>query len=97
MIELNQLLRLARERTGRGLRETARAAGVSATWLSRLESGEQAPRMCPETLALVAGAYAVSPDLLWLACGRAPPDVVAELGRRPELLAEVRELFGDGL
>ncbi|MFF7021957.1 helix-turn-helix domain-containing protein [Streptomyces klenkii] len=43
-------LRAARERTGLGLRETARRAGVSAGYLANLEAG----RRSPSTAALSA-------------------------------------------
>lgn len=95
-LRLSDLLVLARRRTGRGLRETARIAGVAASFIARLESGEQAPRLAPETLARVAVAYGVEADLLWLACGRAPPDIVEGLRRRPESLVDVRKTLAKG-
>ena len=52
--ELGVVLRAARVRAGRGVRETARLAGVSASYLSALERGLRCPSVpMAEALAQV--------------------------------------------
>ena len=80
---LGAAIRAKRSANGLGLREVARLAKVSATYLSRIETGaEQSP---PSEAVLARLAYEIDPDteadeLLALA-GRVPEDVMVILRR----------------
>lgn len=65
---LGQHVRQTRQARGLGLRETARAARVDATWLSRVEQGVyQSPD--PRLLMNVARALAIDVEDLYAAAG----------------------------
>lgn len=59
-IELGPALKAARKRAGLGLREAARAGGISHTILWQLESGRRSPSTA--TAASLRGVLDLSPD-----------------------------------
>jgi transcriptional regulator with XRE-family HTH domain len=86
------LLRELRRTQSRSLRTTAADLGLAPSYLSRLERGE---RGCTEELSRrLADYYGVSRELVELAEGRVPSDVVAILAEHPEELIRLRELYG---
>ncbi len=87
-----KLLRQLREDSGQSLRKAAAELGVAPSHLSRLERGEKSPS---EALSLrAAGYYGVDTDLVVLAQGNLPKDVLEILSAHPELLDELRGRFG---
>ena len=89
-----RLLRRMREQKGRSLRATAEDLGVAPSHLSRLERGEKAPS--DELIQRAAKYYGIDDDLVALASGRVPPDVVGILRDHPELLDELRHRYAAG-
>ncbi|WP_153394171.1 helix-turn-helix domain-containing protein [Ornithinicoccus halotolerans] len=82
------VLRNMRRRKQRTLREAAKDLGVAPSQLSRAERGE---RRLGESLAgRMAQYYGVTEDLLLLAEGRIPDDVIDIIRQRPELLERIR-------
>ncbi len=89
------LLRELRRSQARSLRTTAADLGLAPSYLSRLERGE---RGCTEELSQrLADYYGVSHELIELAEGRVPDDVVAILAEHPEELIRLRKLYGRNL
>jgi transcriptional regulator with XRE-family HTH domain len=89
---LGPLLRSLRATRGLGLRETARLAHLSPTYLSRMEAGHEA-RPSEDALCRLDQVLDVSPDALLHAAGRAPGDVLAYvLLGGPGLWAHLRAL-----
>jgi transcriptional regulator with XRE-family HTH domain len=82
------LLRELRSREGKSLRAVADELGVAPSHLSRLERGEKGAS--DELASRAAEYYGVDPELLGLAEGRVPADVVAILRNHPEVLTELR-------
>lgn len=66
-------------RAGLGLREVARLAGVSASYLSRVERGEQ--RATWQLVERVAAALSCPADELALTVGVVPADVLDAASR----------------
>lgn len=88
-----ELLRRLRAERGESLRAAARGLGVDPSYLSRVENGEKTPSAQLQERAIEH--YQVNADLLYLAAGRVPPDVVAILREHPQLLAMLREEYGN--
>jgi transcriptional regulator with XRE-family HTH domain len=86
------LLRELRSRQGKSLRATAADLQLDASYLSRLERGEKVAS--EEVSARVAQYYGVNPDLLSLAEGRVPHDVIVILRDHPELVEQLRAHYG---
>jgi transcriptional regulator with XRE-family HTH domain len=91
---VGHLLRDLRRRRGESLRSAARELGVDAAHLSRLERGLKSAS--DELRDRAADYYAYSPELIDLAQGRLPGDVVEILQEHPALLNELRARFGEG-
>lgn len=88
------LLRSVRHSQGRSLRTAAADIGVAPSQLSRIERGQRAiPKGMPERFA---SYYGVSAEVISLAQGEVPPDVVQILQHHPEALTYLREHFGTG-
>lgn len=83
------LLRQLREQRGRSLRAAANDLNVAPSHLSRLERGEKSGG--EGLLRRMAKYYGVEEDLVALAEGRVPEDVLAILQARPDLLDLIRE------
>jgi transcriptional regulator with XRE-family HTH domain len=73
-MKLSALLRSARSRRGVNLRDLAEEVGVSASYLSRIESGEHV-RISGKTLERLAQALQLAVDDVYRSAGRLPPDV----------------------
>ena len=73
-MKLSTLLRDARSRRGVCLRDLAAGVGVSASYLSRIESGEHV-RISGKTLERLAQALQLPVDDVYRSAGRLPPDV----------------------
>lgn len=85
------LLRELRERQGKSLREAAVNLGVAPSHLSRLERGEKGPSA--DLAERAANYYGMSAELMALAAGRLPRDIIKIIGEHPELLEEIRHRF----
>src|SRR3546814_88188 len=86
------LLRQAREARGESLRNAAKAIGIDPSYLSRVEGGAKVPSGAVRDRA--TSHYELDRDLLALAAGDVPEDVLAILQRHPEVLGELRERYG---
>lgn len=89
----SSLLRTLRAERGESLRAVAGDLGVAPSHLSRLERGKATGS--DELRARAAAYYRVDADILALAEGRVPDDVVGILQKHPELLRRMREDFGE--
>jgi transcriptional regulator with XRE-family HTH domain len=87
-----ELLRRMRVERGHSLRTAAKDLGVDPSYLSRVESGARSVSEGFE--ARVSNYYGLDRDLLDLAAGRAPADIIDILRRNPDLLAELRRAYG---
>jgi HTH-type transcriptional regulator, competence development regulator len=92
--QLTTLLRELREERGESLRSAAQQLGVDPSYLSRLERGEKASS--GELIRKAARLYAVPEEMLELAEGRLPADVIAIFRRHPELIERLRSEYGSG-
>jgi len=91
-VPLPALLRQLRSDRGQSLRGVATEIGVDVAHLSRVERGERAASQ--DLCEKLAGYYKVEPDVVALANGRAPVDVVDILRRHPDLLTRLRAEYG---
>jgi transcriptional regulator with XRE-family HTH domain len=87
-----RLLRELRVARGESLRAAARQLGVDPSYLSRLERGEKTPS--PDLQQRAARYYDVPSEVLGLAEGRVPSDIVEILRDHPELLEKIRAEYG---
>jgi transcriptional regulator with XRE-family HTH domain len=86
-------LRKLREEREMGLREFARSAGLSPTYVSRVENGkENAPKKA-ETIVKWAEALEVDPDYLLACAGVISPEVRDRMQRSPRLFAKLVKLL----
>jgi transcriptional regulator with XRE-family HTH domain len=86
-----QVLRELRTSQNRSLRTTAADLGLAPSHLSRIERGE---RNCSVELGLrIANYYGVSHDLIALAEGKLPEDIIGILRDHPEELARLRAAY----
>jgi transcriptional regulator with XRE-family HTH domain len=86
------LLRSLRRRQGRSLRSAAADIGVAPSQLSRIERGQRTlAEGMPERLA---SYYGVPAEIIALAQGDVPEDVVRILQRHPEELDRLRASYG---
>lgn len=85
------LLRSLRESQGRSLRVVAEDLGVAPSQLSRIERGQRGlGEGLPER---IADYYGVSADVVALAEGRVPTDVLLILTEHPDELERLREQY----
>ena len=88
---LNNLLRELRESRGTSLRQAAQDVDVNPAYLSRVERGQKgASKSVQERLA---DYYDVEPEVVAVASGELPEDIIEILQRHPELLEELRDRF----
>jgi transcriptional regulator with XRE-family HTH domain len=85
------LLRRLRREQGRTLRGASTELGLAASYLSRIERGERRPTS--ETSARIARFYGVSPEILALAEGVVPQDVIVILQENPHELDRLRRRY----
>ena len=89
--ELGAEMRAARERRGLGLREFARAVGLSHATVSRAERGDEV--LGAASVARVAEALGANADR-WLALsGHVEPGLLAALLAQPKAWDDVRALL----
>jgi transcriptional regulator with XRE-family HTH domain len=93
-VSVAKLLRRLRTERGESLRSAARELGVDASYLSRIESGAKVPSVQLQQRA--SEHYEVKADVLYLAAGHVPPDVMTILREHPELLDKLRGEYGSG-
>lgn len=84
-------VRWLRESRGLGLRQLARRASLSASYLSRLENGRVSPPS-GGAIARLARALDTDGDALLVAAGRLPEHVLDTIRRRPVVLLLLRAL-----
>ena len=77
-----------------GLRRVAGRAGISPTYLSRLENGKTDPPS-EEVIEALARELRENPDVLLALVGKISPRLVEIIAKRPELFAEVIEQFAE--
>lgn len=85
------LLRELRQRDGRTLRSAATELGVAPSQLSRMERGERP--IGEETAKRLSDYYAVPVEIIGLANGQIPADVLAILRAHPEEVLRLREKY----
>jgi Helix-turn-helix. len=89
---LTNLLRDLRESNGKTLRQTAKDLDVNAAYLSRVERGEKpASRAIQQRLAAY---YEVEPEVIEVASGQLPADVVQILQAHPDAIEQLRKQYG---
>lgn len=89
---LTNLLRDLRESNGRTLRQAAKDLDVNPAYLSRVERGEK-----PASQAIqdrLAAYYEVEPEVIRIASGQFPADVVQILQDNPEAMDLLRKKYG---
>jgi HTH-type transcriptional regulator, competence development regulator len=89
---LNNLLRDLRESNGKTLRQTAKDLEVNPAYLSRVERGEK-----PASRAIqhrLAAYYEVEPEVIEVATGQLPDDVVRILQDHPDAIERLRKQYG---
>jgi transcriptional regulator with XRE-family HTH domain len=89
---ISELLRDLRSSRGASLRSAAKDLGVAPSLLSRIERGER--MATPEFQERAAHYYDVEPDVVQLAAGRIPDDIVEILRRNPGLIERLRREHG---
>ena len=85
------LLRELRRKQGHTLRSVASELGVAPSQLSRMERGERS--VGEAATQRLSDYYQVPAEVINLATGRVPADIVAILLAHPEELATLREKF----
>lgn len=89
---LTSLLRDLRESNGKTLRQAARDLNVNPAYLSRVERGEKpASRAIQQRLAAY---YDVEPEVVAVASGELPSDVVRILQQHPDAIGTLRKRYG---
>lgn len=86
------LLRELRRQQGRSLRSAAADIGVAPSQLSRLERGQRG--LAPEMTERLSAYYGVPADVLFLAQGDVPTDIVQILRAHPEAIDHLRRRYG---
>ena len=87
------LLRDLRRERGRSLRSAAADIGVAPSQLSRIERGQRG--LPPEMTDRLSHYYGVPAEVIALAQGDIPMDVVRILQAHPEEIERLRGAFGD--
>lgn len=85
------LLRTLRLQQGQSLRSAAASIGVAPSQLSRLERGQRST--APDVADRISDYYRVEPELVMLAQGVIPEDIVGILQSNPQIVAELRSRF----
>jgi transcriptional regulator with XRE-family HTH domain len=86
------LLRDLRRQQGRSLRSAAADIGVAPSQLSRLERGQRG--IAPDVSERLSSYYGVSADIICLAQGVVPADIVQILLDNPESIEYLRQRYG---
>lgn len=89
------LLRDLRRQQGRSLRSAAADIGVAPSQLSRLERGQRG--IGPEVSERLSSYYGVPADIICLAQGDVPADIVQIFRAHPEEIEHLRRRYGHEL
>jgi len=89
---VSTLLRELREERKTSLRSAARDLAIDPSYLSRIERGEKG--VSPTMKKRIARYYEVEPELIAVAGGDVPPDVLEILRRNPEVIRQLRAEYG---
>lgn len=87
------ILRSLRREQGRSLRIAAADIGVAPSQLSRIERGQRG--LGGDLSAKLSAYYGVPAEIISLAQGDVPEDIVRILQAHPEALNRLRELYLD--
>jgi transcriptional regulator with XRE-family HTH domain len=90
-------IRRVRTEKGLGLRETATKVGISATYLSRIETNEEKTPPAEKVIRALAGLLSDNFDELMSLAGRIPSDVTEYFATDPGLPAFLRRAKEKGL
>lgn len=85
------LLRDLRRRQGHSLRSAASELGLAASQLSRIERGERG--LGDATALRLSDYYSVPAEVIHLAQGQVPSDIVEILQAHPEEIERLREKY----
>lgn len=91
---LGMMLRRARELYAIGLREFARDVGLSAAYVSRIETGHMKPS--DKVLRMYADKFRADFDELSRLAGRVPEDLREHLVKNPASIKKLRETIRKG-
>jgi len=87
-VHLAMALKRARAKYACSLRKLSEKAGVSPSFLSRIENAQERP---PDHILVVyAKSFRVDADELFRLAGRIPSDMVAHLVKSPRTLKQIR-------
>lgn len=86
------LLRDLRRRQGHTLRSAAAELGIAPSQLSRMERGQRS--VGEDTASRLSAYYEVPAEVIDLARGQAPADIVRILRAHPEEIDRLRETYG---
>lgn len=87
------LLRDLRRRQGQTLRTAAADLGIAPSQLSRMERGQRS--VGEDTAIRLSSYYDVPAEIIDLARGQAPADIVRILQAHPEEVVRLRELYSE--
>lgn len=87
------LLRDLRRQQGHTLRSAAAEIGIAPSQLSRMERGQRA--IGESAAERLSAYYEVPGEVIDLARGRAPADIVAILQAHPEEISRLRETYSE--
>lgn len=88
------VLRELRRQQGRSLRGAAADIGVAPSQLSRLERGQRG--IARDVSERLSSYYGVNADIISLAQGEVPSDILQILLSHPEVMDELRAQYKDG-
>jgi len=91
-MKLGPLIREARTGAGLSLAELGRRVRCSSGYLCRIEQGDRSRRPSTHLLVRLASALRLKVDVVFVAAGRVPDDLVKFLLSTPEALAELRRM-----
>jgi len=94
---LGERIRRVRTARGLGLRETAAKVGISATYLSRIETNEEKTPPAEKVIRVLADLLEDNFDELMSLAGRIPSDVTEYFATDPGLPAFLRRAKEQGL
>ncbi len=89
---LNSLLRDLRESNGKSLRQVAKDTGVNPAYLSRVERGEKPASS--DIQRRLAAYYDVEPEIVAVASGTLPGDIIRILQENPAVIRDLRKRYG---
>lgn len=85
------LLRELRRREGQSLRSAAAEIGIAPSQLSRMETGQRG--VGDDAVSRLSAYYQVPAEIIELARGDAPADVIRILQQHPEEIDRLRKMY----